>query len=131
MKIKFLMAEEIRPEINGKSSVLGLFPDDIIVVQANRPEGISPEIPDGIERLSFLLNVSDLPEGSHFFKGNITDPSGAAYNPLGSLGEETIKKGFSRSIVVEVKPFIVKQKGIYHFNLYVDDLLTTFPFEVR
>lgn len=125
------MAEEIRPELSGKSTVLGLFPDDVLVMQGNRPEGASPEVPDGLERLTFLLNVSDISEGVHHFKGNITEPSGASYNPVSPLGEETIMKGLSRSIVVEIKPFIIKSKGVYHFNLYVDDVLTSFPFEIR
>jgi hypothetical protein len=131
MKIKFLLAEEIRPEISGKSTVLGLFPDDVLIMQSNRPEGASPDIPDGLDRLTFFLNVSDIPEGKHYFKGNITDPTGAPYNQLSTLGEEIIKAGLSRTIIVEMKPFIVKTKGIYHFNLYVDDVLTTFPFEIR
>lgn len=125
------MAEEVRPEMSGKSTVLGLFPDDVIVMQGNRPEDAPAELPDGLERLSFFINVSDIAEGHHSFKGNITDPSGAPYNSVSPLGEETIKKGLSRSIIVEIKPFIIKGKGIYHFNLYVDDLLTTHPFEIR
>ena len=131
MKIKFLVAEEIRPELSGKSMVIGLFPDDVLLMQGKRPDNAPPEMPEGIDRLSFLLNVSELPEGKHHFKGNISDPSGAPYNPISSLGEETMPKGISRSIIVEIKPFIVKSKGIYHFNLYVDDELTSFPFEIR
>lgn len=131
MKIKFLMAEEVRPELNGKSTVLGLFADDVLLMQGKRPEDAPQEVPDGLERLTFLLNVSDISEGLHHFKGNITDPSGAPYNPVSSLGDETIMKGLSRSIVVEIKPFIIKSKGVYHFNLYVDDVLTSFPFEIR
>jgi hypothetical protein len=131
MKIKFIVAEEIRPEISGKATVLGLFSDDVLLLQGKRPEGANPEIPDGLERVTFLLNVSDVPAGKHNFKGNITDPSGAPYNPVTSLGEEDIKKGFSRTIIVEIKPFIVKTRGVYHFNLFVDDMLTTFPFEIR
>jgi len=131
MKIKFLLAEEVRLEMGGKSTVVGLFPDDVLLMQVTRPVGASPDMPEGIDRLAFLLNVSDVPEGMHNFKGNITDPSGAPYNPVTALGDENIKEGFSHSIIVEIRPFIVKSKGVYHFNLYVDDVLTTFPFEIR
>jgi hypothetical protein len=131
MKIKFLVAEEVRPELSGKSTVIGLFPDDVLIMQGKRPENAPPEMPEGIDRLSFLMNVSDIPEGKHHFKGNISDPSGEPYNPVSDLGEEILPKGISRTIVVEMKPFIVKKKGVYHFNLYVDDELISFPFEVR
>jgi hypothetical protein len=131
MKIKFLMAEEIRPEINNKASIVGLFPDDVVVLIRNRPADAPPEVPDGVERLSFLINVGELPEGVHKFKGIIITPSGEPYNPEMLLGEEIAKKGFSHSLIVQLKPFIVKSRGIYHFNFYVDDLLTSFPFEIR
>lgn len=131
MKIKFLVAEEIRPELGGKLTILGLFPDDVLVSNSNRPEETPAEIPDGFDRLAFLVSVSDLPEGIHKFKGNITNPAGEPYHSETSFGDGAIEKGTSRSIVVDTKPFIIKGKGVYHFNIYVDDSLYSFPFEIR
>jgi len=131
MKIKFLIAEEIRPEMNNKATVIGLFSDDVVVMTSNRPKDAPPEIPDGIDRLTFLINVSEIPEGLHKFKGQIITPTGEPYNPEMTLGEETIKKGLSHSIIVQLKPFIVKNRGMYKFNVYIDDALTSLPFEIR
>lgn len=133
MKIKFLVAEEIRMEMGGKLTILGLFPDDNIrMIKGDRPEGASPDMPEGLERLAFLISISELSSKKiHKFKGRITDPSGAVYKPEESLGEGRIEKGTSRSIIVEMKPFIVKTEGVYHFDFSIDKEVLSFPFEIR
>lgn len=131
MRIKFLVAEEVRSEVGGKFTVLGLIPDEVLIFESSRPANASAEIPDGIDRLALLLVVSDLADGVHKFKGQIFDPIGEPYNPEIALGEGVVEKGTSRSMIVELRPFIVKKYGIYHFDLYVDDELSSFPFEIR
>jgi hypothetical protein len=131
MKIKFLVAEEVRPEVGGKFTVLGLIPDEVLIFESRRPENASADIPDGIERLALLLVVSELGDGVHKFKGQIYDPNGEPYNPEIALGEGVIEKGTSRSMIIELKPFVVKKYGIYRFDLYVDDKLASFSFEIR
>lgn len=131
MKIKFLVAEEIRPEVGGKLTILGLMPDDTLLMTSSRPADAPPEVPNGLERLAFLLSVSDLPEGEHKFKGQIFNPSGEPYNPETSFGEGTVEKGTSRSIIIDIKPFIVKNFGSYRLDFYVDGSVSSFPFEIR
>ena len=131
MNVKFIIAEEVRPEANNKMSIMGLFPGDvIIVVKGNRPEGIPADTPAGIERLAILVMVNET-VGLHKFKGRIIQPSGQAYNEFASLGEATIKKGFAHTVLIEVKPFVVKEIGMFSFEFFVDDLKYVFPFEVR
>lgn len=132
MKIKFLMAEEMRPEASGKLTILGLFPDDnLIITNTAYPVDVSPETPRGIEKLVFLVNVSDAPKGKLKFKARITDPSGGEYKPEMQLGEGHVEKGASRSFIVELKPFIVDLIGVYVFNFYVNKEIHSFPFEIR
>lgn len=131
MKIKFLVAEEVRPEVGGKYTVLGLIPDEVLIFESRRPENAPEEIPDGIERLALFLVVSELADGVHKFKGQIYDPNGEPYNPEIALGEGIVEEGTSRSMVIELKPFVVKKYGIYRFDLYVDDKSASFPFEIR
>lgn len=131
MKIKFLVAEEIRPEMGGKFTVLGLIPDEVLIIESKRPENAPAEIPDGIERLALFLVVSELADGVHKFKGQIFDPNGAPYNPQVALGEASVEKGTSRSMIIELKPFIVRTYGAYRFDLYIDDELASFSFEIR
>lgn len=131
MKIKFLVAEEMRPEAGGKLTILGLFPDDnIILTKPAYPEGVPPETPRGIEKIVFLVSVSDAPNRKLKFKVRITDPSGELYKPEMQLGEERIVKGTSRSFIIEVKPFVISLMGVYVFDFYVNKEIYSFPFEI-
>jgi hypothetical protein len=136
MKVKFLVAEEVRPEASNKMSIVGFYPGDVIVMlKKERPQGVPQGVPEGtpegFERLAILATISDAPEGTHKFKGRLIEPSGDAYAPESPLGEAAIPKGFSHVVVVELKPFIVKQAGTYTYEFFVDDEIFKFPFEVR
>ena len=132
MKVKFLVAEEIRPEVGGKLTILGLFPDDNIrLIKQELPEGTPPETPMGLERLAFMISVSGLSKKLYKFKGVIIDPSGEVYKSESKLGEIRSEKGASHILILEMKPFIIKAKGIYHFNFYVNKEMFAFPFEIR
>lgn len=132
MKVNFLIAEEIRLEAQSKLTVLGLFAGDIIImVKGARPEGVPENTPAGLERLAIVAIVSEAPDGEHKFKGRLVEPSGELYKPESALGEAMSKKGYSNTVVVELKPFIVKQPGIFRFEFFVDDQMFTFPFEIR
>jgi len=132
MKVSFLIAEEVRPEASSKVTVLGLFPGNIIILQNGmRPEGVPGDTPEGLERLTILVTINDAPEGIHKFRGRIIEPSGDLYKPEASLGEVTAKAGFSNSVVIEMKPFIVKKAGEFRLEFFVDEQMFTFPFEIR
>lgn len=136
MKINFLIADEIRPEAGSKQTVLGLYADQTIILEPNpSPTPSLPPLPEnfvvtsGIERLAFLINVSEI-EGKHSFKGQIIDPS---KNPHGSemvFGEFEIAPKMSRTFVIEAKPFQVKETGTYRFILTVDDKEYELPFNI-
>lgn len=127
------MAEEIRPEASGKLTILGLYPDDNLILSPREalPEGVPPETPRGMEKLVFLINISDASNKLLKFKVRITDPSGELYKPEIQVGEGKIEKGSSRSFIIEVKPFIIILVGIYIFNFYVNKEIFSFPFEIR
>lgn len=132
MKVNFLIAEEVRPEANNKVSVLGLYAGDIVIMlKKNLPQGVPEGTPAGFERLAILATICDAPDGVHKLKGRIVEPTGELYKPESSLGESAIPKGFCHLVVLELKPFIVKQPGIFTFEFFVDDQMFTFPFEIR
>lgn len=133
MKIKFLVAEEIRPEESGKLTILGLFPDDNLVLSAKEavPQGMPLDTPRGIDKLVFFINLSDASSKFSKFKVTINDPSGELYKPEREVGEGRIAKGESRSFIIEVKPFIIKFTGTYIFNFHVNNKVYSFPFEIR
>lgn len=132
MRVKFAMAEEIRPEVGGKMTILGLFPaDEVLLTKVAVSKDVPSDTPMEIEKITFLLAISDLPNKAHKFKGLIIDPLKKPFTAEMQLGEGRFKKGVSHSIIVELRPFIVKTLGVYHFNLYVNKELFSFPFEIR
>ena len=134
MKVKFLIAEEVRPEAEGKLTVIGLYSGDtIILIKKDLPPDLPEkvEIIPAIERLAILATVGDTPKGVHKFKGRIVDPSGAEHKPVMNLGEAAIEKGTFHNVLVEIKPFVTKIEGVYHFEFFVDDDMFDFPFEIR
>lgn len=132
MNIFFLIADEIRQEVGGKQTVLGLYADKTILLDRiiNKPEDIPPDMPEGIDRLAFLINVSEASEGTHTSYAQIIDPSGKLHGTDIPLGEFMIEKGMSRTLVIEAKPFIFSGKGTYSFNFYLDGEPHYFPFKI-
>lgn len=132
MKVKFLIAEEVRPEASNKMSILGFYAGDtIVMLKKERPQGVPEGTPEGFERLAILATISEASEGAHKFRGRLLVPSGELYAPESTLGEASIPKGFSHVVVIELKPFIVKQAGTYTYEFVVDEEIFNFPFEVR
>ena len=131
MKVNFLIAEEVRLETNSKMSIIGLFAGDVIIfLKGERPEGVPEGTPAGMERLAILAIITDT-YGVHNFKGRLIEPSGNLYQPEIALGDANIQEGFSHTIIVQLKPFIVRQPGIFRFEFFVDEEIFTFPFEIR
>jgi hypothetical protein len=131
MNILFLIADEIRQEVGGKQTILGLYADKTILLEGkDGPQDLPPGIPEGIDRIAFLINVSEATEGVHVCNAQIIDPSGQPHGPNIPLGEFTTEEGISRTLVVEAKPFIFSGKGTYSFNLSIDGILHSFPFKV-
>lgn len=132
MRVNFLLAEEVRREASNKLTILGLFPGDTIIMLTRRAsEGVSADTPAGLERLTILATISDAPDGMHTFRGRIYDPSGRPFAPEVTFGEATTKKGYSHTVVIESKPFIVKQPGTFRLEFFVDTEMFAYQFELR
>ena len=130
MKVSFLIAEEIRPELNGKLSVLGLYAGNVILIGPmpdNAPPGVTPIV----ERLAIMAVVSDAPAGMHAFRGRILGPQGNLYRPDAAFGQAEIPNGFAHSVIIELKPFVINTLGTYQLQFFVDDQQFTFEFDVR
>ena len=132
MKIKFLVADEIRMEASGKQTVLGLFADDVVCVNiGQRPESVPVDVPAGIERLALMVNIAELAVGKHQFFGQLFAPNDAPYGDKFNLGEADISQGQSHTLVAEWKPFLLRGSGFYTFAVWVDDTEHRLQFEVR
>lgn len=132
MKVNFIIAEEIRAEAQNKLTILGFFAADTIILIKNRgAEEIPKNAAPALERLAILATISDVPNGIHKFRGNIFDPSGELYQPEMQYGEASIEAGYSHSIIIEFKPFIVKKPGVFRLEFFVDDVMFEYKFEIR
>lgn len=131
MKINFFLADEFRAEVGGKQTALGLYADNKILIEPRvELKSSDSELPEGIDRLAFLLNISEASQGMHKFRGQIVDPLGKPHGPEMLLGDGEVLKGTSRSFIIEAKPFLLKGKGTYMLNFYVDEDLQSFPFHI-
>jgi hypothetical protein len=134
MKFKFLVADDIRMETTGKPLVFGLYADDILVTQAPPmlPAGLPKGTPAGIDQLSLLVNIAELPDGLHRFQGKLLKPSGEPYAQPFPWGEVEIKAGNSHNLIIQLKPFLLTEGGRYQLIVSIDDVeQEPLPFEVR
>lgn len=132
MKITFLVGEEIRPEASGKATVLGLYPDNVVI--ANIPpkqEGITEDVPSGIDRLTFMVNVSAVPEGTYHFQAQFITPSDTPMGEIMEMGNVDMATGKSYSAIFQSSPFLVAETGIYKLDFYVNGERHQLPFEIR
>lgn len=132
MKVSFLISEEVRSELNNKISVVGLYAGDVVVIlKGARPEGIPEDTPFGLDRLTILAIITEAAEGELDLKGKIINPSGEVDQEDIPLGKAIARKGLSNTVVIEMKPFIVKVSGTFKFELSVNQEKFIFPFEIR
>jgi len=132
MKLKFLLADEVRAELSGKQTIIGLYADDVLVVNdMERPAGVPPDAPIAIDRLSFLVNISHVSVGVHNYRAQIVSPAGVMHGQEILMGEAKTEKGKSHTLILEAKPFVLAGEGIYKLDFYIDNIPHSFPFEVR
>lgn len=132
MKLTFLVADEIRREASGKATILGLFPDNVVIVNIPpKPEGIPEGVPPGIDRLSFMVNVSSLPEGTYHFKAQFISPSGKPMGEVMEVGDIEIAAGKSFTTIFQSNPFVILEGGEYNLAFNINDEEHRLPFEIR
>jgi hypothetical protein len=132
MRTKFLVADSIKSEPNGKLTIFGMFPDDTIVgtVPASYT-GAPGEVPPGLDSLACLINVAGLAPGTHKIKGQLFDPAGKLNSETPAVDFE-IAPGNSQSFPFNLQPFVVSAgAGTYTWKFRIDDTDCSHSFEVR
>lgn len=117
--VRFFLAEDFRQEIGGKVSAIGLYPDNVIVLQlpTDLPEP-TPGAPILIRSLAFLFSVSALGEDSVAsvdlnvngdrkpFMAPLelpaTDPGGSV-NLLGVMAPCAVTSFGKRTVIVDIR----------------------------
>lgn len=134
MNVRYFISDDVRQEVNGKTSVVGLYADNVIVLNNQNTDGsvqsITKETPLAIDRLSILINVSDI-VGLLEFEFQIIDPDGNSHTEKATIGKAELEKGMSYNLIVQAVPFTFHIPGIYKLRFYVNGEFSDLPFEIR
>ncbi len=125
--VKFILAEDVRAEANGKFSLLGVFPGEEFHVAGDPP----PELRAAfvIPSVSFVFIVTD---GQGEFSGGVTI-LGPDKKPVGGempLTGVKFEKGKPATISGGARPFIGAAYGTYFAELRLENARFRFPIRV-
>jgi hypothetical protein len=129
--IKFLLAEDVRSEGNGKFSLLGVFPGERFMVGGEPPVGTPEKLAFAMLSLSFVFVITD-GEGKIPSKFKIIDTDGKKTLieiPIESGIE--IVKGRPAIFVTGAKPFAGGSFGTYAAQLELGNKKFKFPFSIE
>lgn len=127
-KANILVGEDMRPETDGKITIIGLYPDNTVValLGADQPDPTS-ERPLVFPSLTILINIT-----------GVAGTRKLAIRPLDGIGEfegipeeVEFEAGNSRSIILKLQPCVVNSLGIKRFSVHVDNDSQVVAFEVR
>ena len=119
MKTKFLLADEVSPDVAGKHIVKGLYADDTVVLTL--PPDIDPKSgPAVVESITCLVAVSGLRPGPYKIKGRLVDPQGVICVDIAPIDYEITAAG-SHVFPFQLKPFAATGgSGVYRWTFKTD-----------
>jgi hypothetical protein len=129
--IKFILAEDIRNESDGKFSLLGVFPGERFAIGGEPPPGLT-NAAFFIQSLIFLFIISGGDEGKHPGHFKIIGPDKKTVvmdTPINQPVE--IMKGRSAVFVSGLKPFLGPAFGTYTAQLQIGGNKYKFPFTIE
>jgi hypothetical protein len=127
MKTFLYVAEDIQQRADGKMVAVGLFADQVVVV--NSVERPTKERPTGAN-LSLLVCVGDLQAGSYVVKLVVMAPDGAPTKFAGETRHE-VATGASIITGLQCQPFAFSEYGRYTLRATVNRDVFEHPFELR
>lgn len=128
--VHFYLAEDLRQELDGKVSAIGLYPDKVVVLP------LPDEIPEPTESapllvrsLAFLFSISNLSEISTISVDIQTD---RARMPLTTPQEHpAVEVGRSINMVGVMQPCVITSFGEKTLIVKINEREYTFDFEIR
>ena len=128
--VHFYIAEEIRPELDGKVTAVGLFTDNKVMVTlpANEPNPTA-EAPIALKSVSLLFNISNF-LGKILVKIDV-ESNGIRRSILKPTENDLTEIGKSVNMVINMSPCIVTDFGIRNLIVDIDDSEYLFSYEVN
>ena len=127
--VHFYMAEEMRLEMNGKITAVGIYPDHRMLV--NLPKDApnpTAELPSVLKSLGFLFNISS-------FVGEVSvaidlEVNGVRKSFMKPTNYDSSEPGKSINIVAAMEPCIVNEFGARKFIVSIDNNEYFFNYEI-
>lgn len=125
-----LMAEDIRMEVGGKTSLLGFFPGSIIIGDAAGREVTEAE--PVVLRLAYMVILTDFPSAPEKFKCSIelVSPHGKAEKMLDQVIENP-GPGRSATFALSVMGARFAVPGVRYVRVILEGQAFDLPYEVR
>jgi hypothetical protein len=125
--IRFTLCDDIRQEVNGKVSLMGIYAADKVVLLDPKPipEQKALAVLPSMALAFFIANA----EGSLNMSVQLVPPSGAK-SPVLNIGPVVAEKGRSAITGAFLRPFVVQEYGTHKVLLHLDDRKYEFSFEV-
>lgn len=129
-QVRFYVSEDIRQEVNGKVSAIGLYPDNVILLQ------LPDDVPDPtesqpilIQALGFLFNVSKLSQATTI---SIDIKTNGKRKPFAQPKEyPSPGPGRSINILGLMQPVLIASFGEKTLYVKVGESVYTFNYEIR
>ncbi len=129
-EVRFYMAEDLRQEVGGKVSAIGLFPDNVVVlplpISVPEPTEVAPIF---FKSLAFLFNISKLSEEADISVD--IEINGVRKTFLEQKRHPDPGLGRSINMVVIAQPCTIQFFGLRKLIVTVGEEVRTFEFEIR
>jgi hypothetical protein len=130
--VRFFLADDVRQEIQGKVTMVGLYADNIVVAEMP-PDHRNPSVrvPAAIPRVAILASVS-IAQGEHRYRMEL-DRSSVTRQKIDAKTATLISErpGESINLIMRLAPLLFVRFGTVKVLLYVDDQPYPFDFEIR
>ncbi|MET0104727.1 MAG: hypothetical protein ABW072_06205 [Sedimenticola sp.] len=127
-EVIILLADSVRPEIGGTTTLVGIYTGDNIVIEKDAVKNISESAPLLLPRITFWA-LFRCGEGEFSISFELSAPSG---KQLGSGKIENITQAPGQTInfTMPISPFPVPELGNYCLKLKLDNEEHKFNFDV-
>lgn len=129
-EVYFYLAEDLRQELDGKVSAIGLYADKVVVLPLpdNVPEP-TKSAPLLLKSLAFLFSISKLNETATI---SVEIETSSERTPLTTPQKHPpVEAGRSINLLGLLQPCVITSFGHKAFILKINDLEYTFDFELR
>ena len=129
-QVRFYLSEDIRQEVNGKVTAIGLYPDNVVVMHIpdELPEP-TESVPLFIRSLSFLFSIANLSRAAPI---SVEIESNGKRSPfMASKKHPSTGPGGSMNMIGVMQPCPITSFGVRELIVRVGDSVHSFTFEIR